>query len=70
MKINFLWPNDAMWQICVNIGSGSGFLPDSTKPLPEPMLTSHWWGTALYPSDKFYSTKTTLLYNECGNDIF
>ena len=26
-------------QICVNIGSGNGLLPDSTKPLPEPMLT-------------------------------
>ena len=25
-------------QILVNIGSGNGFLPDGTKPLPEPML--------------------------------
>ena len=24
----------------VNIGSGNGLLPDSTKPLPEPMLTN------------------------------
>ena len=23
----------------VNIGSGNGFLPDGTKPLPEPLLT-------------------------------
>ena len=23
----------------VNIGSGNGLVPDSTKPLPEPMLT-------------------------------
>ena len=23
----------------VNIGSGNGLLPDSTKPLPKPMLT-------------------------------
>ena len=28
-------------QICVNIGSGNGLLPDSTKPLPEPMLTDN-----------------------------
>ena len=25
-------------QICINIGSGNGLLPDDTKPLPEPML--------------------------------
>ena len=24
-----------------NIGSGNSLLPDGTKPLPEPMLTSH-----------------------------
>ena len=27
--------------IWVNIGSGNGLLPDGTKPLPAPMLTSH-----------------------------
>ena len=26
-------------KIWVNIGSGNDLLPDSTKPLPEPMLT-------------------------------
>ena len=26
-------------EVWVNIGSGNGLLPDSTKPLPEPMLT-------------------------------
>ena len=30
--------------ICVNIGSGDGFLPDGTKPLPESILTYHQWG--------------------------
>ena len=29
-------------QIWVNIGSGNGSLPDSSKPLPEPMLTYQW----------------------------
>ena len=29
----------------VNIGSGNGLLPDCTKPLPEPMLTYHQWGS-------------------------
>ena len=28
-------------EILVNIGSGNGLLPDSTKPLPEPMVTYH-----------------------------
>ena len=28
-------------EIWVNTGSGNGLLPDSTKPLPEPMLTDH-----------------------------
>ena len=27
-------------EIWVNISSGNGLLPDGTKPLPEPMLTS------------------------------
>ena len=29
---------DKAW---VNIGSGNGLVPDSTKPLPEPILTNH-----------------------------
>ena len=28
-------------QIWVNIGSGNGMLPEGTKPLPKPVLTSH-----------------------------
>ena len=37
-----LRPSDAIWrQIWVNIGSSNGLLPDGTKPLPEPMMTSH-----------------------------
>ena len=28
-------------EIWVNIGPGNGLMPDSTKPLPEPMLTYH-----------------------------
>ena len=30
-------------KIWVNIGSGNGLLPDSTRSLPEPMLTDHQW---------------------------
>ena len=31
-------------QICVNIGSDNGLLPDGIKPLPEPKLTIHQQG--------------------------
>ena len=32
-SINSLWHSDTIcWQICVNIGSGNGLLPNSTKP--------------------------------------
>ena len=39
------WPSYATGQqkFCVNIGSGNGLLPDSTKPLPQPMLSDHQW---------------------------
>ena len=37
---------EAYWRhlataIWVNIGSGSGLVPDGTKPLPEPILNYH-----------------------------
>ena len=32
----------------VNISSGNGFLPDSTKPLPQPMLTYNQWGSLAF----------------------
>ena len=35
-------------QILVNIGSGNGLLPDSTKPLPEPMLTYRKYGPVMF----------------------
>ena len=31
-----------------NTGSGNGLLPDSTKPLPEPMLTHHQKGSVAF----------------------
>ena len=46
LQFNSLWPSDYMptW-IVVNIDLSDGFLPDSTKPLPEPMLTHRWLGS-------------------------
>ena len=41
-----------MFQWWVNIGSGNGsgngLVPDSTKPLPEPMLTDHQWSPVVF----------------------
>ena len=42
LLINSLWPSDAL-EIWVNIGSRNGLLPDSTKPLPEPMSCDIQW---------------------------
>ena len=35
-------------EILVNIGSGNGFVPDGTKPLPEPMLTDYQWSPVIF----------------------
>ena len=42
-------------QIWINIGSGNGLLPDGTKPLPEPMLTSHWCRSVTVTWEQFCS---------------
>ena len=40
-------------EICVNIGSGNGFLPDGTKPLPKPALTHRQWDLVSFTSENF-----------------
>ena len=35
-------------QICVDIDSGNDLLPDGTNLSPEPILTSHWWGSMTF----------------------
>ena len=47
------WRHMATWNL-VNIGSGNGLLPDRTKPLPEPMLTYHWWGPLAFISGQYH----------------
>ena len=32
-----------------NIGLNNDLLPDGMKPLPEPMLTYHQWGSVAFP---------------------
>ena len=43
-----------MAEILVNISSGNGLLPDSTKPLPEPMLTDHQWSPVTFILRQFH----------------
>ena len=40
--------------IWVNIGSGNGLLPDSPKPLHEPMLTDHQWNPVTFMLGQFH----------------
>ena len=40
-------------QILVSIGSGNGWLPDSTKPLSESMLADHQCGIVAFTKQNF-----------------
>ena len=72
MCCTVLWPSDAIWRYTcrsgVNIDSGIGLLSggpklsDGPKPLPDPMLTSHWWGSVASTWKQFH--KITILYSE------
>ena len=52
-------------QIWFNIGVGNGLLPDGTKPLFEPMLTSQYYQVLWHsPESNFtVSTQANTLYN-------
>ena len=53
-----------MSEILVNTGSGNGLLPDGTKPLPEPMLTLHYWGSVAVIWEQFYSKHPSYYSDE------
>ena len=53
-------PYMATWP-WINIGLGHGLLPDGNKPLPEPMLTSHYWGLVAFTQEQFYIFKITAI---------
>ena len=59
-----------MAKIWVNIGSGSGLLPDGTKPLPEPMLTilisDVLWDS---PRTNFIARVQTTMFENYGFQI-
>ena len=52
-------------EISVNIGSGNGLLPDGTKPLPKPMLTSDSLAPVVFclPEINFTADAQAILYN-------
>ena len=59
---NSLWPSDPIWwQIWVNTGSSNGLLPNSTKPLPEPMLTNHQWGLVTFTLQQLHKKYASYL---------
>ena len=46
--------------IYINIDSGNGLLPDSTKPLLEPMMTYHHYGPVTFILQQFYKWNPSL----------
>ena len=62
--INSLWPSDAIYgntetwivigSVWINIGSGNGVLPESSKPLPEPILTYYQWDRMVVTRCQFH----------------
>ena len=56
----------------VNVVTGNSLLPDSTKPLPEPRLTSHLWGSVAFAQSKFLQgvAKLLILHDEFEDYIF
>ena len=54
---NSFWSSDTnmVTEIWVNIGSGNGLVPDSTKPLSEPILTDHRWSPVTFILRQFHN---------------
>ena len=48
----------------VNFGSGKGLLPDSTKPLPEPMLSHHQQVQQQSPNGVFHKRYTSAFNHQ------
>ena len=60
-NFNPLWPSVKQYDD-VNIGSGNGLLPDGTKPLPDPVLTTHQWLAAVMTCKKFQKKFSIYLF--------
>ena len=48
-----------------SIGSGNGLLPDSTEPIPEPVLTYHQWGPVAFIWGQFHCNSSIFQWLEC-----
>ena len=55
LNFNSLWSSDT--------DSGN----DGTKPLPEPVLTSHYWGFVAFTWEQLNSAPANILYNDFEN---
>ena len=49
---------------CLHISSGNGLLPDSTKPLPEPVLVFYLLGPMAFIQGQFGDTSATNHENQ------
>ena len=67
--VNSLWPGECwrhmLSEILVDIGSGNGLVPDSTKPFPELMLTNSQWGLVLFTSGQFQDIYPWYEFENC-----
>ena len=58
--VNVRWSGADYWD---NIGLGNGLMPDSTKPLPEPMLSISWlYISVLYVREMAENISTYLCF--------
>ena len=65
--INSLWPSDTIWRYRSESALAQA-IADGTKPLPEPKLTSHHWGSAAFTWEQFNrNTLATTLSSEFQN---
>ena len=54
----------------VNIGSGNGLFPDAAKPLPEPVLIYHQWGSVAFPSWQYHRNISRYRINSLRAKFF
>ena len=55
--VNLLWPSDSIWwQRSGNTSSDKGLLSDSTKSLPELMLTDYQWSPVTFIFGQFHKS--------------
>ena len=49
--------NVCLW---INIASGNNLMLHGTKPLPGPLLTSHYWGSVVFSREQFHNGRQSV----------